>query len=173
MPPLDHDEKIVQVVRRHWWVLFSECVFIPVLAAVPIFSYEAVLIFLERWQIAVENHIALFFLFYSLWLLLLWVSFFLIWTNYYLDTWIVTNKRMIDIEQKGLFHREVSTFRLDRIQDITIETKGILATFFKFGDVIVETAGEHTPFLIRDAAHPEKVKEIIFGEYRAAVESHR
>ncbi len=161
--PLEEGEIIIATVRRHWWVLLSESFFIVILAAMPIFFYEALTLLLLRGSFEVESIIALFTFFYSLWLLSLWMTFFLIWTNYYLDVWVITNKQMIDVEQKGLFNREISNLRLDRIQDITIQVNGILGTFFKFGNVIVQTAGEHKAFIIKDAHYPENVKEIILS----------
>ena len=170
MPALQEGEEVVKIVRRHWWVVLSESLFVSVLAVVPIFFYEVASIFLARFNYVVENQAALFLFFYFLWLLILWMVFFLVWTNYYLDIWVITNRRMIDIEQKGLFHREISTLRLDRIQDVTVEVKGILGTFFKFGNIIVQTAGEHKAFIIRDASHPEGVKETIMNEYNRALD---
>lgn len=170
MIAFEQGEKIICTVRRHWWVLLSETLFLAVLLIVPPVFYEAFLIFIEKWHIAVAEFMAYFVFFYVLWLLIIWIVFFLIWTNYYLDVWIITNKRMIDVEQKGLFHREVSTFRLDRIQDVTIEVKGILGTFLKFGDVVVQTAGEHKAFIIRDAHKPEEVKQAIQAVHDASME---
>ncbi len=160
---LDPDEKIVATVRRHWWVLVSESFFIIVLAGAPIFFYEAVTLVLLRFNLNLNDPFILFSFFYSLWLLCLWVVSFLIWTNYYLDVWVITNKQMIDVEQKGLFNREISNLRLDRIQDITVQIKGVLGTMMKFGNIIVQTAGEHKAFTILDAHHPERVKELILS----------
>jgi len=165
MPPLEPGEVVIRTVRRHWWVVLSETFFIIVLAGMPIFFYEAIIIFLGRLGYVVESHGSIFLFIYSLWLLLLWMAFFLVWTNYYLDVWVITDRQMIDIEQKGLFHREISTFRLDRIQDVTVQVHGILGTFFKFGNIIVQTASEHKAFTIRDAHFPEDVKRTILERY--------
>ena len=87
------------------------------------------------------------------------------WTLYYLDVWIITDKRIIDIEQKGIFNREISTFRTDNIQDVTIEIRGIIGTFLKFGDIHIETASENNSFVIREALNPERVKEVILKQH--------
>lgn len=158
---LEAGETIIATVRRHWWVLLSEAFFIMILAIVPIIFYEGISLLLLRGSLVVESALAYFTFLYSLWLLCLWMTLFLIWTNYYLDVWVITDRQMIDVEQKGLFNREISNIRLDRIQDITIQVKGLLGTIFKFGNVIVQTAGEHKAFIIRDAHYPENVKHII------------
>jgi uncharacterized membrane protein YdbT with pleckstrin-like domain len=84
-----------------------------------------------------------------------------LWTDYYLDVWIVTNRRVIDVEQRGLFSREIATMQLSKIQDITTEVKGFLPTLIGFGDVHVQTAGLEREFVIRGVPHPHKTREMI------------
>ncbi|MEY2703032.1 MAG: hypothetical protein RLY43_1670, partial [Bacteroidota bacterium] len=98
---------------------------------------------------------------YSLWLLVLWVIFFIEWTDYYLDFWIITNRRIIDVEQNGFFHREITSFRFEQIQDITVETRGLIETFFKFGTLQIQTAGHSRDIIIRDAHYPEDARSLI------------
>lgn len=109
--------------------------------------------FLEKWAT----------LGYSLWLLILWTFFFIEWTDYYLDIWIITNKRIIDVEQKGFFHREVTSFNYNQIQDITVETHGLLETFLKFGTLHIQTAGHNRNIIIKDAHYPEEARSLILG----------
>ena len=51
---------------------------------------------------------------------------FIEFTDYYLDTWIVTTERIISIEQKGLFERTASELDLISVQDATAEVHGFL-----------------------------------------------
>ena len=87
-----------------------------------------------------------------------------VWTDYYLDVWMVTDKRVIDIEQKGFFHRQTSVFRIERIQDVTVETHGIVATLLNFGDIHVQTAGEGQEFIMRGIANPKYVRRVILRQ---------
>lgn len=104
------------------------------------------------------------------WFAVLWTVFFIVWTNYYLDVWIVTDHRIVDIEQFSLFSRDVSEFRLDRVQDLTVEVKGILPTLLNFGDLHVQTAGMHHQFHINDVENPYAVKDRIIKEHDKAVQ---
>ncbi len=79
-------------------------------------------------------------------------------TDYFLDIWIVTTERVINIEQHGLFSRTVSELRLNQVQDITSETSGFLGTFLTYGDVFIQTAGEHERFQFKDIDNPDDVK---------------
>jgi len=157
-------EKILFEVRRHWFVVVSESTFVLLLALIPFFALSA--------SSTVHLSSELFYIILFLcagWLLILWSVFFIIWTNYYLDVWIVTDQRIIDIEQLNLFNRVVSEFRLDRVQDITIKVNGLIATLLGFGDIHVQTAGEMEKFLIKNAPKPYEVKDRIIKEHDRAI----
>jgi uncharacterized membrane protein YdbT with pleckstrin-like domain len=95
--------------------------------------------------------------------LLLWMHFFSVWTDHWLDAWVVTNKRVIDIEQRGFFSRQVSSFPIERIQDVTFESTGVLATWLGYGDVRIQTASLSSDFIMRGVGDPAKVKEILMA----------
>ena len=78
-----------------------------------------------------------------------------------LDTWIITNERIINIEQEGLFNRTASELDLAAVQDTTAEIRGILQTLFTYGQVYVQTAGEKGRFHFKNIDNPEHVKELI------------
>lgn len=160
---LDPNETVILEVRRHWFVFISTGLFSLILAIAPLFLFGFAISFFEADAFSGSNRNALFWLLYSLWLLIVWMSLFVQWTNYYLDVWYITQKRIIDVEQRGLFHRHVSNLRFDKIQDISIEVRGILAHFFQFGDVHVQTAGQDSSeFIIKHASHPERIREAVF-----------
>lgn len=66
---------------------------------------------------------------------------FYYWVGWFYSVFILTNSRVIDIHQKGLFNRKVSEIGLDKIQSVNYETKGIQAAIFKFGDINIQTYG--------------------------------
>ena len=158
---LDPDEKIEAIVRKHWIVLAVQTFVFIVLMPAPYLIYR--LIPLPPFVNVPGNHSYVFVFFGLLWILGLWFFFFIGWTLHHLDAWVVTNKRIVDIEQNGLFSREETSFRLDRIQDITVETHGILATLFGFGAIHVQTAGEEARLELPIASSPEKIKDLIMG----------
>lgn len=89
--------------------------------------------------------------------LFLFYNFFI----FFLDRWIVTNQHIIDIEQKTVFNRVVSKLELERVQDVTAETKGFMQTLFNYGDVYIQTAGERERFVFKDVPSPQFVADII------------
>ncbi len=72
--------------------------------------------------------------------------------------WIVTNDRIIDTEQHGLFHRTTTELELHSIEDVTSHIGGIFGTFFKYGDVTIKTSSVTTTIVFRQIPHPEKVR---------------
>lgn len=168
---LETGEKIIKEVRKHWLVFVVAVLFLFVLSIAPIFAYLFVPgILINSLPISISgNGDVLFVFFYTIWMLFMVLIFFFIWTDYYLDVWIITNHRIIDIEQKGFFKRTASSFRLDRIQNITIEVNGFVATMLGYGNIHVETAGESKGFTIPNALHPEDVKQLILSESNRAI----
>ena len=157
---LEKDEYIVFEVRKHWFNLVAPGLLILAGTLFPVVVYA--IISSLPFQIESEHSLAVLFLFlYVNWIIVLWVIAFIIWTDYYLDVWIITNKNLIDVEQKGVFHREISTTRLSRIQDVNSEIKGLFQTFLNFGDLTIQNAGTNHQFKITGINNPVMVRENI------------
>ena len=94
----------------------------------------------------------------SAYLLLVTVFFHALFIDYYLDIWIVTNDRIIDVHQSGLFKHTVSELDLKQVQDVTSETVGIFGTFFNYGTVRIQTAGAKQRFDFQNIAKPHEIR---------------
>ena len=114
----------------------------------------------------------LLWFFYFLWLLTTSFAFFIFWTDYVLDIWIVTNKRIIDIEQIGLFKRETSSVRLENIQDVTCNIHGLIPTILHYGEINLQTSGTEKEFILKHAASARKAKELIMRLHDQILEEH-
>ncbi|MCK5026939.1 MAG: PH domain-containing protein [Candidatus Pacebacteria bacterium] len=157
---LEKNEKIIFIARKHWFMFFTDIVSVAIFLLMPFIALGS-LFFIDIYYPIPGNIIILTMFAGSLVLLFLWMAVFIIWTDYYLDILILTNKNVIDVEQRGLFSRELSTFRLDKIQDVTTEVSGLIPTFLKFGAIHIQTAGEGRDFLIRGISKPFDVRHII------------
>ncbi len=162
-------EKIVLFLHRHWYIIASQIIILVIAALLPI----VLLLFLPQGikvLIFQEPFLGLTGLFLSAYYLSLWLYFFLVWVDYYLDVWIVTDERIINIEQEGLFNRVISEQQIVRVQDVTSEVRGLLPTFLDFGNVYVQTAGEKERFVFEQVPHPHNVKKIILDLYQKAIQ---
>ncbi|MDO8240538.1 MAG: PH domain-containing protein [Candidatus Moranbacteria bacterium] len=155
------DETIISVVRRHWFNILQQLflVFIMVAFVFGSLTYLPLLFPILNTSSAHD----LFIFLTNSFALVTWIMFFLIWIDYYFDVWIITTRRIVNIEQKGLFIRTVSELEFDKIQDITTEVKGIIPTFLNFGDVFVQTAAEKDRFTFRQIPNPYAVKDLLMN----------
>jgi hypothetical protein len=161
---LETDETIVRYVRKHWFILFARTVGVIFSAIIPPIFLFAGLIGAESVPNLVADTSELYgpaAFFSAVWLLIMWMTLFGIWTDYYLDAWVVTTKRVIAIDQQGFFKRQVASFRLERLQNITVEIDGIIATFLNYGRIKADTASHAETFVINGIPDPRGIKALI------------
>ena len=157
------DEKIFIVVRQHWIVLAGKLIIW--------FIFAAALVLFRRYGQAylpglfegdIGTVTTLFLQIYSLFLVL---ALFLIWLLYYLNIQVITDRRIVDIDQVGLFSHVVSELHIAKIEDVTSETNGVFGTLFSFGMVFVQTAGTIERFEFDNVPDPEKIEILILSLY--------
>jgi hypothetical protein len=142
---LEPGEEILKLVRKHWLVIGLELFGMVLVAIVPIFLLVGVMAIPQTNIISFKiEHVGSLITFgIATWLLLSSMAGFMIWTHYYLDLWIITDRRIILIDQIGFFNRSVAIFRLERLQDIEFKISGLIGTFFNFGTLSAQTAGHN------------------------------
>ena len=85
------------------------------------------------------------------------ILFFPSWIAWFYSVFIVTDQRLIQITQKGLFHRTVVDLALTQIQMVNYQIAGLQETLLGFGTITVQTyVGD---LVIRDVHHPAKVQK--------------
>jgi hypothetical protein len=171
IPGQQADEKIIIVLHRHWFVFVRNLIQVLTLAVLPFIALIVTIAFTDFQFVTGTLSYVLIVMGTSLYFLFLLMLLYGHWLDYALDVFIVSNRRVVDIEQAGLFNRTVAEQRLYRIQDVTYEVKGVIRTFFKFGDVHIQTAGEKQRFIFEDVANPDRVTELILKEIDAAVKA--
>ncbi len=157
-------EIVLRVVHRHWFDIATHF-FVVVLFVAALFGSLSIIPLLHPDALGTEMFRFVLFIQNSL-ILLIWLYAFLVWIDYFFDVWIITNERVINIEQKGLFVRTVSELKFSRIQDVTSEVSGMIPTMLNFGDVKVQTASEEDYFLFRRVPDPYHVKDLIMERLR-------
>ena len=173
---LQPGEQIVFKARKHWIIFAFQLISVFFLCAAPVLVIVAANLFLPPGFfepvyrfISPAELTNLLTLLYLGWLLLMWVAIFISWTNYYLDVLIITNQRLLDIEQFVLFKRDEVSIPLRSIQDTKAQVFGLLATLFGYGNLQVQTAGAVRETIIRNISEPERVKRLIDEAYQRAL----
>jgi hypothetical protein len=85
------------------------------------------------------------------------------WITWFFSVFIITNQRLIQITQKGFFHKSVIDMRLNQIQMVNYEIAGFQQTLLGFGTIMMQTyVGD---LVIHEVHHPaaiqRKVLEIL------------
>jgi uncharacterized membrane protein YdbT with pleckstrin-like domain len=77
------------------------------------------------------------------------------WINWYYSIYIVTDRRFIQITQKGLFSKSFVDLGLNQIQSLNYEIRGLQATLLGYGTILVQTyMGD---LVIHEVHHPAKL----------------
>jgi uncharacterized membrane protein YdbT with pleckstrin-like domain len=171
---LEPGETITLSVRKHWIMLVGQILTYTVLAILPLFL-PILISLLGQTNPAISQNIqtnlaqagAWLRLLLAFWWLFVWMAAFSAFTRYYLTMWIITTTRIVEIHQYGFFSRRVSSFLLNRVQDVTTSVDGIFATVFGYGRLDVETAGRDERFGMYGIQNPESIRDLIMREVAA------
>lgn len=165
---LEDDEKILRTVRRHWWIIGSRSAFslfliiLPLILLLILKNLELGTVGDKMYKVITDTYQNHFMFLYGAWILINWMGVANFWTDHYLDHWTITSRRIISIDQRGFFHRFLSSFRLERLQDMNIEVKGIIPTLLNFGTIEAQTAGgSNEEFKTDNMPDPRGLKALI------------
>lgn len=162
-PGQQENEEVILVIRQHWIVFVSRFLlwflFVVILMGLDYFipSYAPILL-----TPPYSNVLALL---KNVYLMFLMLGLLMVWIIYYLNLQIVTNERVVDIDQHSLLHHKISEVYLSRVQDVTAEVDGLFPTFFNYGNVHIQTAGETERFVFSRIANPAAVAKLIADLY--------
>lgn len=154
------DETILFVLRRHPWTLFHAGLVLVVLLVV-------LTVVLVRFQGSWVTSWTIFLL-GPLSLYLAARSWFL-WSS---SIYVLTNERLIAVDQTGWFHRTVSELALTDILKISHQVEGASATMFNFGDVkIVASGATEADLVLRAVYDPYEVQQRIIRAKRGETDT--
>lgn len=159
------NEEIILIVRRHWFDIFAQLFLVFFMAIILVAGHVFVPLLFPFFLASPMSDVFLFL--ESLFAMMIWIVFFLIWVDYYFDVWFITDRRVVDVSQKGLFNRHVSELEHENIQDVTTEVVGVIPTFLNYGDVFVQTAAEKGRFVFRKVPNPYEIKDVIMRLHNA------
>lgn len=160
------DEQVILLLRQHpitqlkWILVAIGLVFVPWLfSAMPV----AQVLPMRFQTLALVG-----------WMLLI-VGFSLeAFLSWFYNVYIVTDERVIDVDFHSLIFKNISSAKIDNIEDVTERTGGAIRALFDFGTVKIQTAAAQVEFEFDNVPHPSKVtsllNELILEEEREKVE---
>lgn len=159
-------EKIILVLRKHpitqipWIIAAITAAFLPMLL-----SSIGFLDFLpDRFQFAAAIS----------WYMLL-IGFMLEKSlQWFFNVYIITDERIIDVDFVSLIYKNISSAKIEKIEDVTATTGGALQSVVNFGTIKIQTAAEKNEFEFEEVPQPSKVarllNELILEEERENLE---
>lgn len=153
-------EHIVHVIRRHGVTFIPYAFLFLILICIPIIAY---FLFESAFTNTLQGPAAtpILILIGSSYYLALALFFYSFFVEFYLDYWILTNDRLVDVRQISLFARTVAEVDLYQIQDVSSEVKGIFPTIFNYGNVYLQTAGPVPKFILMNVPAPDRLRQQI------------
>lgn len=96
--------------------------------------------------------------------LLVLSGMFLFWHTFRLWSYtlfVVTDKRLIDIDQRSLFDRVVTESHFVDIDEVTYRTHGVFATIFQYGTITVKMHGDAADIWFEHVRKPARVQNLL------------
>ncbi len=146
------DEKIIIFTRRHWVVLFNSLMATLALVGAYFVALFVVIRFAGlSWEGVVGDILTAVT---GIAMLISWLYLYIKFVDYYLDVWILTTERIVEIKQRSLFNRQVAELDLSTVQDVSSKVRGIFGTFLNYGTIFVQTAGTTELFQFNKLPRP-------------------
>ena len=125
-------EEVLMVVKRHWivYIMLFIYFFSGVIVTFMIFFF----FWLNTWW---------YMLNIILWLILS-IILYIEWLNHELDMYVVTNNRVIGLEQIAFLNRAVTECNLWQIQEVNSKAKWLFANIFNYWTLSIQTAWSKT-----------------------------
>jgi len=163
----DRDEKIVLILRQHLITQVNK-VFVLIMGLILI---PAVLRFAGFMDALPSQFASAFNIFWMILAFGLITRSFLSW---FFNVYVVTDERVIDVDFHSVIYYNVSSAKIENIEDVTTKTVGPLAAIFNYGTILIQTAGEKNEFEFEHVPQPAKVtkllNELILEEEREKIE---
>jgi hypothetical protein len=162
-PSQQPDEKIILIVREHWFRLFVKIFVVALMSLLP-WVFQMLLVnstILDRSETASLIAAAVINIYY----LGLLIALFIIFVLYYLNVHIVSEQRVVDIDQASLLSHEVSELNIETIEDVSSHTVGVFGNLLDYGTVYVQTAGGTERFEFHNVPNPAEIASTILDLY--------
>lgn len=157
----EEDEEIILFLRSHFitnlpWIFLSVILIFTPFAF--LFVFPALNGLLFNLSFISARFITIFIIFFYLVVLAYALVSFITW---YYNIFIVTKKRVVDIDFSDLVYHNVALTKLNLVQDIDYNQVGFIRSLFNYGDVFIQTAGDKPNFDAKAVPKPAKVAQII------------
>ncbi|HSX00727.1 MAG TPA: PH domain-containing protein [Candidatus Saccharimonas sp.] len=159
--PGQHDDETVKFIfRQHPLVMRKQLIFGLCAITLAVLPFDFVTVHETPWMMWLFGKILIIVP------LVVAVWWFHRWVGWYYSVYILTNRRIVVIHQKGFFDRSVDEWQLDKIYNVNYHINGLQAVMFGFGEITAQTImGD---FVMPTIYHPTDVHRRILEAVREA-----
>lgn len=83
-----------------------------------------------------------------------------------LNTYVITNQRIIHYAQRGLFDQTVTETPHERVLNVSYKTEGFISRVVGYGDVIVQVVGLMEPIILKNLSDPLPIKDYLWEMHK-------
>ena len=155
-----HNEKIILFLRSHFITNISWIALSLILIILPII----ILTFLPTFGIdflssqSTTRFTTVYTLFYYL---MVFSYVFISFLHWFYNVFIVSSERVVDIDYSDIVVHNIAVTNLSHIEDVNYTQSGFIPTFFNYGDLFVQTAGNEKNFEALSIPKPREATHII------------
>jgi len=162
-PGMHDDETIKLWVHKHWIVHLQTSFGILIFGA----AFAYIMGWLVSSFLAGQMSAPYLYLLVILYMLGIWLWGYVHFIDNEFDCLIVTDNRVIDITQIGLFQISFSETSLDLIQDVRDTSTGFIGNILNYGEIEAQTAGASIVFQIETIPNSNYVAKVVQDEKRS------
>lgn len=85
---------------------------------------------------------------------------------------LVTSEKISQVINLTIFNRKISQLSIGDVQDVTVTQKGIFAHMFKYGTIVIETAGEQSNYTFTFSPNPYEASKVIVGAHETNLKEY-
>lgn len=88
------------------------------------------------------------------------------------DVVLVTSEKIAQLLHQTIFNKKISQLSIGDIQDVTVTKKGIFASMFNYGTLVIETSGEQQNYTFPYTPKPYDASKAIVRSHEKDVIKH-
>lgn len=152
------DEVIVLFLRKHFITNVPWITTVIFLIFLPFFVY----LFLASQNLLITSLSSqLKTIIIAFYYLIVFAYAYISFITWYYDVFIISQKRVVDIDFSDLIYHHMAITKIELIQDVIYSQTGFLRSLFNYGNLFIQTAGNNPNFDALAIPQPAKAAQII------------
>jgi membrane protein YdbS with pleckstrin-like domain len=153
-------ESIILFLRAHFITNLSWIFITLILLVLPMVILAVLSNFgLDFLSTSIASRFTLVFI--LLYYLLVSSYVFICFLHWFYNVFIVTSERVIDIDYSDIVIHNIAVASLTHVQDVNYTQSGFISTFFDYGHLFIQTAGDERNFEAFSIPKPREASHII------------